>query len=279
MSKDNSPTVVSYENEWREVARSINRLLRPTARVTLAGTPFVLRAEARPNGSDRDYAVLHQLARGKACILDVGANVGLTSLVMGKSDMAPDGRIFAFEASEAACQLVRDNAALNGLSSRITVVNALVAERSGLAIDFYGDAASGSASIIPGYLAHYQPLRKATLVLDDFVRDADIVPDLIKIDVEGAELRVVAGLGETLRTARPLVFVELHSWGNLTVSDTADSLLSQLAPLDYCLIYLRTKEIITDTTVLTGRGRCHVLACPVESPFLNDLAKLDTTGL
>ena len=276
MSKGGSPQV---ETEWRFVARSINRVLRPKVRVTLCGVPFILRSEARPNGSDKDYAVLRQLARGKRCILDVGANVGLTSLVMGSGEMAGDGRIYSFEASEAACHLIRDNAALNGLASRVTVVNALIAERSGLTIDFFGDAASGSASIIPGYLAHNQPLRKVALALDDFVRDAECAPDLIKIDVEGAELRVIDGLAETLRVARPLAFIELHSWSDLTVSQTADALLARLASLDYCLIYLRTKEVITDSAVLAGRGRCHVLACPKESPFLAELAKLDTAGL
>lgn len=276
MTKVETPQV---DNEWRNVARSINRVLRPTARVTLCGVEYTLRSEARPDGSDRDYAVLRQLARGKQCILDVGANVGLTSLVMGSGAMAEGGVIYAFEASEAACHLIRDNAALNGLAARVTVVNALIAERSGLAIDFYGDAASGSASIIPGYLSHHQPLRKATLALDDFVADAGCAPDLIKIDVEGAELRVLSGLAATMRAARPLIFVELHSWGDLTVSHTAGTLLERLAPLDYRLIYLRTRETITDPAVLAGRGRCHVLACPDESPFLNELAQLDTEGL
>lgn len=276
MSKVASPLV---NKEWTAAVRSITHTVRPTVRVTLCDVKYTLRAEARPNGSDRDYAVLRQLARGKHCIFDVGANVGLTSLVMAGAPPADDGRIIAFEASEAACRLIRDNAALNGLSERISVVNVLIAERSGLALDFYGDAASGSASIIPGYLAHHHPLRKVTLALDDFVNDAGLVPDLIKIDVEGAELRVVAGLAATLRAMRPLAFIELHSWGDLTVSHTADELLEQLQPLDYCLVYLRTKEILTDTTVLAGRGRCHVLACPNESPFLDTVAQLDTVGL
>ncbi len=276
MNEVDSPAT---ETKWREVVRSVNHALRPTTRVTLCGTPYTLRAEARPNGSDRDYAVLRRLAHGKACILDVGANVGLTSLVMAKGDMAPNGHIYAFEASEAASRIIRDNAALNDLAARITVVNALIAEQSGLTIDFYGDAASGSASIIPGYLAHHHPLRKVALALDDFVRDAGVTPDLIKIDVEGAELRVIDGLTETLRAARPLAFIELHSWGDLAVSDTADSLIERLVPLGYRLIYLRTKEFITDTAVLVGRGRCHVLACPAESSFLSELQELDTTGL
>ena len=130
---------------------------------------FRVRSEARPSDSgDRDYFLLQHLARDKGCILDVGANVGLTALVMAEA-MRPDGRLVAFEASEKGCTLIRDNAALNQLAGRVLVVNALIAERSGLTLDFYGDAASGSASIIPGYLAHHRPLRKVTLALDDFV--------------------------------------------------------------------------------------------------------------
>lgn len=266
--------------EWREVTRSINRVLRPTARVNLLGVDYRLRSEARPKGSDRDYAVLHYLARGKQCILDVGANVGLTTLVMATGGMVADGCIYAFEASEAACHLIRENVALNGLAERVTVVNALIAERSGLVIDFYGDAASGGASIIPGYLAHNRPLRKVTMALDDFVRDAGCVPDMIKIDVEGAELRVIDGLKSTMLSARPLLFIELHSWDDISVPDTAAALMQRLELVDYRLIYLRTKEVITDPTVLTGRGRCHVLACPSESPYLlGELAGLDTQGL
>jgi FkbM family methyltransferase len=275
MTKVEAPHV---ENEWSKVARSINRALRPIARLTLFGKSYTLRGEARVNGIDRDYAVLRDLARDKQCILDVGANVGLTSLIMADS-AADNGRVYAFEASEAACHLIRDNASLNGLASRVTVVNALIAERSGMSIEFYGDAASGGASIIPGYLAHYQPLCKATLALDDFVNESGCVPDLIKIDVEGAELRVVAGLSETMRSARPLIFIELHSWSEMTVSRTAEALLQRLAPLDYCLIYLRWKAIVIDPAVFAGRGRCHVLACPNGSPFLDELAGLNTEGL
>jgi FkbM family methyltransferase len=276
MTKVEAPPI---ENEWRNVARSINRALRPTARVTLLGQSYRLRSEARPQEIDRDYAVLRDLARDKRCILDVGANVGLISLIMASGAMADNGLVYSFEASEAACRLIRDNAALNGLASRVTVVNALIAERSGLSIDFYGDVASGGASIIPGYLAHHQPLRKATLALDDFVIESGCVPDLIKIDVEGAELRVLAGLTETMRSARPLIFIELHSWGHMTVGQTVEALLPRLASLDYCLVYLRSKTVVSDPSVLAGRGRCHVLACPHGAPILEELAGLDTEGL
>jgi FkbM family methyltransferase len=264
---------------WRAVAASAYRELRPAVDVTLVGVKYRLRREARPRETgDRDYAVLQALARGKRCILDVGANVGLTMLVMSAT-LADDGRIITFEASEDACALIRANAALNGLADRVLVVNALVAERSGLTLDFYGDAASGSASIIPGYLSHHRPLRKVTLALDDFVAQEEVAPDFIKIDVEGAELQVIAGLARTMATVRPLLFVELHTWNDITVAGTAARLLEQLEPPGYCLVYLRTKSVVTDPAVFADRGRCHVLLCPSESPLLGELATLPTEGL
>lgn len=277
MIKSNLGTAGS--GNWRAVAASAYRELRPAVDVTLVGVKYRLRREARPRDTgDRDYPVLQALARDKRCILDVGANVGLTTLVMSAT-LAADGRIIAFEASEDACALIRANAALNGLADRVLVVNALIAERSGLTLDFYGDAASGSASIIPGYLSHHRPLRKVTLALDDFVAQSNIAPDLIKIDVEGAELQAIAGLAQTMRTIRPVLFVELHAWGDVTVGGTAARLLPQLEPLNYCMVYLHSGEVVTDATVFTGRGRCHVLLCPCESPLLGQLATLPTEGL
>lgn len=268
----------NVEGQRNAVAASVYHALRPTIEATLLNVRYRLRSEARPGHvSERDYALLQVLARGKRCIFDVGANVGLTTLVMCET-MAADGRLIAFEASENGCYLIRDNVALNGLSGRVQVVNALVAERSGCTLDFFGDAASGSSSVIPGYLAHHRSLSKATLALDDFVVQTALSPELIKIDVEGAELAVLAGLAMTMRTLRPLVFVELHSWGDVTVPDTVAKLLPQLAELGYSMLYLRTNTIVTDPTELVGRGRCHVLLCPDDRPLPEDLATFDTTG-
>jgi FkbM family methyltransferase len=258
---------------------SVYHALRPTVEVTLLNFKYRLRSEARPsNSGDRDYALLQALAQSRKCIFDVGANVGLTSLVMAET-MAANGRLVAFEASESGCYLIRDNAALNGLSERIEVVNALIAERSGYTLDFFGDAASGSASIIPGYLDHHRPLRKVALALDDYVAQTGLAPELIKIDVEGAELPVIAGLRQTMQTNRPILFVELHAWGEVVIADTVARLLPQLDALDYCLVYLRTGQVVTDPAVFADRGRCHVLLCSRQSPLLDQLATLPTAGL
>jgi FkbM family methyltransferase len=273
-----NPQSHSTIGQWREVARVIHRTIQPTGKTNLVGTEFVLRSEARPKQVDRDYAFLRAMATGKHYILDVGANLGLTALVMANA-MANDGQLVAFETAEVGCRTISDHIVLNDLEDRILVVNALIAERSGMIIDFYGGNASGGSSIVPGYLGHVHSLRKATLALDDFVANNGCSPDFIKIDVEGAEARVLSGLKETLFKIRPLVFVELHSWQDNTVPDMAAQIMDQLNSVSYCMVYLKTKSVVEDPAALMGRGRCHVLLCPIESPILTQLELLDTKGL
>src|SRR5213075_2465556 len=62
---------------------------------------------------------------------------------------------------------------------------------------------SGSTRVIEGDGAvHARPL-------DDVL--ADVTPDLIKLDVEGADLHALRGMRETLARAKPTLFIEDHS--------------------------------------------------------------------
>jgi hypothetical protein len=122
-------------------------------------------------------------------------------------------------------------------------------------------------------------LKKVTLTVDDFVETTKLQPEFIKTDVEGAEKAVIAGMQTVLRTLRPIVFVELHSWNGITVSENALSIIKIIREVDYSLIYLRTKAVIEDVSVLSRRGRCHVLLIPAEKLPLKSLDTLDTSAL
>ncbi|HEX2204794.1 MAG TPA: FkbM family methyltransferase [Longimicrobium sp.] len=262
----------------REAGHALLRAALPPGRVELVGRTYRVAYESRRNTAERDYEALRELARGARCVFDVGANKGLTSLLMA-SVMGEGGEVVAFEASEASCAVVRENARLNGLEGRIRIVNAVVAERSGIMIDFFAEGTSAGSSIIEGYLGHRTGLARVTLAIDDYVAQTGKVPQLLKVDVEGAERRVIEGMRETLRRHGPAVQLELHTLPDRTLSENAADILPLLDEAGYRMVYLRTREDIRDVAVLGARGRCHVLLLPAGVPFPASLAPVDTTPL
>ena len=130
--------------------------------------------------------------------IDVGANLGLHTLAAARA-MQGRGRIIAFEPFEPTQHLLEKSIWMNGFSKMTEIHRAAVSNRSGNDTLFLG-ATSGHHSLFPlttpSSLAP-QPVEVTLVRLDDVVSDGTKV-DLIKIDVEGAELDV-------LESARPII--------------------------------------------------------------------------
>ena len=126
-------------------------------------------------------------------VIDVGANVGWYSLLAAKL-VGPAGRVIAVEASPTIATKLAANIALNpNLAPRITVHQCAAGDRAGV-IPLYAGAAdnSGQTTTVGGTTVEatvpLQPLSALLAGVD--LRKVRVV----KIDVEGAEEAVVAGL-------------------------------------------------------------------------------------
>lgn len=142
----------------------------------------------------------------KPRILDCGANVGLASLYFKK--LYPAARITAYEADPEICTLLAKNLSVNGAAD-VEVVNAAVWTEEG-SVDFLceGGADSGSVSELPGSLPG--PTRRVAAVrLKDVLSRGPL--DLLKLDVEGAEERVLADCGKALESVEALI-LDLHEF-------------------------------------------------------------------
>lgn len=154
------------------------------------------------------------LASGKV-LYDVGANAGYFCLTASKF-VGQSGRIFAFEAEPDVAMRLRKTIERNRLT-QTTVVEKAVWRESG-SVRF--DRGLGSPDRLVGRVISGQEHGWTGLVsvpaisLDDFVRNA-APPDVIKCDVEGAELEVFQGATNLLATRRPRVICEVHSPENL----------------------------------------------------------------
>jgi FkbM family methyltransferase len=143
-----------------------------------------------------------ELLRPGATVVDVGAHVGYYTLLAAEL-VGPRGRVFAFEPNPRNCAFLRSHVAANGLAN-VTVEESAVSDRSGMARFDFG---TGTGT---GRLAHSGTLEVGTVALDEYCAAHRIVPDAIKIDVEGAELDVLRGAEATIAARPPVLFLSTH---------------------------------------------------------------------
>ncbi len=80
------------------------------------------------------------------------------------------------------------------------------------------------------------------LFFDNFVKKTKLVPNLIKIDVEGAEGRVISGMSKILKECRPLVLFEYHPEGIKSFPDTFEEIFKKFKEVDYSLFRLKDRD-------------------------------------
>jgi FkbM family methyltransferase len=142
------------------------------------------------------------LGPGDAAV-DVGAHVGLMSVPMARS-VGPSGSLRAFEPRPQTAACLRRTLLLNGLQERTTVMESAASDRSGRAQLHFGPNTSLSSLIaLPGSEAGAE----VELVRLDDVIPPDAPVAVLKMDVEGAELAVLAGMPRLIEDNPDIVVV------------------------------------------------------------------------
>jgi FkbM family methyltransferase len=175
-----------------------------------------------------EYRAFRAAVRPGAIVLDVGANVGSYTLLFAM--WAGDtGRVFAFEPAPEARDGLRMHVALNGLAGRVEIVAAAAARTVGTA-RFRIDGASGANAIAADlHAAAAGYIDVETTTIDAFCERHGARPDVVKIDVEGAELDVLTGARRVLAQPDLQAFLEFHPsvWAGRGV--TPDAIRDELA--------------------------------------------------
>lgn len=147
---------------------------------------------------------LKRSIKAEDIFLDIGANSGHFSLIAARLG----SEVISVEASPANCRLFAENVAVNALGSRIKIIQAAAGNEDG-EIRLYDNRLNGMWSTTSRAAFWYlRPLaRKITVSLvrvDNILQREDVQRvRFVKIDVEGAELAVLQGLRNLLRSGRP----------------------------------------------------------------------------
>lgn len=150
---------------------------------------------------------LARMVRPGDVVYDIGSNVGFFTVLCAKL-AGPAGRVIAFEPLEATAQAARRNAELNQFG-HVTVLTRAVGKSSGTARLTLQQESTWTRMAGEGDAG--PTFEVALVAIDDLVASGDVPPpNVVKIDVEGAELDVIEGMKDTLAAHRPRILCEMH---------------------------------------------------------------------
>lgn len=215
--------------------------------------------------------VLLQTLKPDSVFLDVGANLGYFSVVVGAC-LGSAGRVIAVEPEPNNACLLRENLRLNGIESRVTVAE----------LAFSDCESSASLYISRDNFGDHQlhdPGAGRPTVSIDCVRGADWLADhvtrldLVKIDVQGSEFQAVAGLMPLLKTSLPELhmLIELSPRSLRLAGHSGRELIELLSTLGlrFAIVdHLESQLVATDAEAL-ARWCDNIDTVPDDEGFMN----------
>lgn len=205
----------------------------------------------------------HTLEPGMT-FLDVGANEGLFSLLAARR-LGSEGQVIALEPSPRERRRLERNLALNGLHN-VVVLPLAACDRAGTGWLHVAEEAHAGQSTLGAFAYDIRAEEDASVEMFplDQLPERCPVPrlDVVKIDVEGAEVAVLRGARQILSRHRPLLLVELLDAALNGQGATREQLFAELAALGYELWTFGDRGLPEPAAEIHGDGINLVAAHP-----------------
>ncbi len=261
---------MSLYKEWRH--RALNFLQdrgwirNPKEFVDFKGHSIYASKGAFFRQNEKDDAWLYALAQHNKNILDIGCNIGQSSLLFL---LGTDNHLLAVDPNPDALARCAENLIHNDLVQNARFMCAFCGEQDG-EIEFFSSLTDAAGSMHKGFAKTSSGIGKSRVVrktkVDRIVEEFNFKPDLVKMDVEGAEQYVLRGMNTVLEN-NPMIFVEMHSGPEMTIIENTDAVLAWCEEQRYQAYYLKIHQVITDSEVVKDRGRYHLLLLPQDAPY------------
>lgn len=150
-----------------------------------------------------EMVFLEKMLKSNSIFIDVGANIGVYTILAAAK--IKKGRIYSFEPIPSVFNILYQNIRINNLNDRVTVIEKVVSDKNGHEkfviqdISEYSHISSNQTS---------KSVLMPAVKLDDFCLKEKInFIDVVKIDVEGEELKVLRGLENYLKSGKIRVLI------------------------------------------------------------------------
>jgi FkbM family methyltransferase len=189
------------------------------ARVRIPG-PLPIRLSVVA-GNRRLHRLIDTAIGPGALVVDVGSHIGYNTVYASRL-VGPTGRVVAVEPAADNVRVLRENITANAIEN--VVVHMVAAGRAHEVRDLFlrGEVSAVNSLFPESVYATVTGVEQVRVAPLDHLVDGD--PDLVKIDVEGAELDVLAGMARLLRRSAIRLIVEWHPRLQQAAGYSADAL-------------------------------------------------------
>lgn len=227
--------------------------------------------------TDKDDAWYFALLQKHATIFDLGCNIGYTSLLAA---IQPNNKkIVLVDPNPEALAKAAQNMIVNGFGFKSTFISAFVGNEDGKKVKFY-TVGSGEAGSM--YASHAETAKAVNsfyeveeITIDALVKQVNFIPDLVKIDVEGAESLALEGAVQLAEKQTTKFFIEMHALKERSMRENAQLIINWCSANGYKPIYLSVKKELSEANMIASRGKCHLLLIPINENLPDFLLQIN----
>lgn len=255
-------TVVRFFGRMQFHFPFLRTLINSVAQRAIAGEGFILRGVGKGLRFDathcnpgyllgtshpKEQKLLVEVLENGDVFYNLGANAGFYAIIAARH-VGHTGHVYAFEPTPELADRVRHNARINDLQN-VSVVEAAVCDQNGR-VEFGSEGFSVRNSIKNANKKNSICVEAVTL--DEWSRGKK-PPDVIMMDIEGAELDALQGARNLIRDHLPIMLIEVHWLGQ----DFTSYIDRELGPLGY-----KVTTYTGDALPTKRKHRYHALILP-----------------
>lgn len=193
---------------------------------------------------DLSHSQLMSLVKEGDVILDIGTNFGTTILQFAQR-VGAKGKCYGFEPDPTNYQICQRMLSLNDFKT-VQIENIGLGNEKGSFTLVVDTPSNRGKNRISKQTGGKEVVTVQVEVLDDWVKRKQLSTlQLIKIDVEGFEMKVLEGAEYVLDTMHPTLFIELDDTNLQQQGNAAKELIAFLEKKQYTIFHAETKELIS----------------------------------